>query len=405
MKRFWTVFGAVALIAVFYALPRADAAPSVYFMAMNDHLLPLDTGTIPIVRNGSVYIPYSVFWAHNVGVSVSSRTSDALVLSGNQKTLTFRLAAGNAYDLETTYSAQTVSRNGTIYVPAYFVCQYFQLEYSYLTAEYGTVIRIKNLGADLNDAAFVRNNTGLMQQYVAAYTNQTPKPTDSTPNVSTAVPTGTTRPTSSVPGGYHTPTSLPPASASASDEPSPSPTEPVAFVSVYLGIQVTDPSNTEAFLDWLDTKTNAVCFFVSPSELVSQGDLVRRILGSGYGIGLYLTGAEDKPETALEQGNRLLRQIAGTTTVLIAAPSLDEGQTARLEQMGYVAFQTSEIIGEEGQTALDCKARLGRIVDRAEETARLFLTDMPQAKTALVSFVTSRQGIAGNFQRMTETSR
>ncbi len=402
MKRFWTAFGTVAMIAILLALPRADAAPSIHFTALNDYLLPLNTGTIPIVRNGSVYIPYSVFRERNIGVSVSSRTSDALVLYGRQKILTFDLTAGNAYDLETTYSAQAVARNGTIYVPAYFVCQYFNLEYSYLTTDYGTVVRMKNLDADLNDNAFVRANVRLMQQYYAAYTGQTSKPTSSTLPTASAVPTGTVRPS---PSSYHTPSSAPATPSSSGASPSPSPSESLGSVSIYLGIRVTDQSNTEAFLNWLDTKTRAICFFVSPNELSAQSDLVRRIVGSGYGIGFYLTGTETQLDASLEQGNQLLREIASTTTILLAAPGVDGTQKAHLTQMGYVVFQASEVIGKEGQTTFECSTRMNQIVEEADGKARLLFSDTPQVKTAFSAFMSNRRGIEGNFRRFTETSR
>lgn len=405
MKRFWTIFGTAAVVAILLALPRAEAAPSVFFTAMNDQLLPLNTSTIPVVRNGSVYIPYTVFGEQNIGVFISSRTNNTLVLYGRQKILTFDLAAGNAHDLETAYSAQAISQNGTVYVPAYFVSQYFDLEYSYLSTDYGTIIRMKNSDADLNDTAFIKMNTQLMKQYYESYTNPTSKPTSSStvaPSV-TSTPTKTPRPTiSSRPSPS---ASMTPVPSQAEPSPSPLPTELSETMSLSLAVRVTDQSDTEMLLNLFDGKTKAVCFFFSPEELVSQSGLVRRIVGSGYGIGFYVTSGESSLESSLEQGNQLLSEIARTTTLLVAGPNLSEAQRSALTKKGYVIFLATEVIGDEEESASVCRTQMNQAIGTSNGKARLLLSDGPEVRNALISLMDDWGKIEEHLYCFSETNR
>jgi cell division septation protein DedD len=403
MKRFWALFGTVALIAILLALPRAEAAPSVSFTALNDQLLPLSTSTIPIVRSGSVYLPSTVLSERNIGVSVSGRTSNTLALSGRQRTLTFDLSAGTASDLETTYTAQAISSNGIVYLPAYFTCQYFGLEYSYLSTDYGTVVRVKNTDANLNDAAFIKANTSLMEQYYAAYTQQTPKPSV-TIRPSQAVPT-------SSPVNPPKPTQKP----KPTNSPGPSVPEPSPEVSgtlppeeqaktILLGVKVTSLSNGTALLDALGPQAKQICFFFSPDDISTQGDLVRRAAGSGCQVGLWLTGEEDSWETALQKGNQALDQAAKLTTVLLSCPAAGAEQQIAFRQAGYVLFSGSKVIGG-GMSAAACTAQTEEKTRSTTGTASLLFDDTAGARSALLEQIKQWNSAGVSLRRFTETSR
>ena len=420
MKRFWALFSTVALIAILLALPRADAAPAVSFTALNDQLLPLSGNTIPIVRNGSVYLPSTVFSEKNIGISVSSKTASTLVLHGRQRMLTFDLNAGTASDAETTYTAQTVSSNGIIYVPAYFVCQYFGLEYSYLSTNYGTIVRVKNTDAALNDAAFIRNNTDLMEQYYTAYTQPTPKQTPKqTPKPSTTVkPTQNTPvPTAATPKPVPTktpqPATTPPSSPESTTVPSPTPT-PVESSEVlpsigqptdaFLGICLTDLERGKAAFSALSPWSKQICFFFSADKVREQGDFVRQVIGSGCQIGLYLPEGTADGETALQQGNQALSQVARTTTVLLACPSASAEQRENFRQAGYVLFPSNSMIGGR-DSAAQCTAQIEQRINATGGAAYLLLDDTLGARNAISAQLKTWSATEKQLRQFTETSQ
>ena len=65
---------------------------------------------------------------------------------------------------------------------------------------------------------------------------------------------------------------------------------------------------------------------------LEEGDLVRRILGTGHSVGILAEGEEVRP--LLEQGSLALERAAQTRTTLAYVPA---GQRAALEQEGFLA--------------------------------------------------------------------
>lgn len=424
MKRFWALFSTVALIAILLALPRADAAPAVSFTALNDQLLPLSGNTIPIVRSGSVYLPSTVFNEKNIGISVSSKTASTLVLHGKQRMLTFDLNAGTASDAEATYTAQTVSSNGIIYVPAYFVSQYFGLEYSYLSTNYGTVVRVKNTDAALNDAAFIRNNTDLMEQYYAAYTQPTPKQTPKPTPKQTPKPSATVKPTQNTPAPTAAtpkptptktpqPATAPPPSPKPTATPSPTPT-PVESSEVlpsigqptdaFLGVCLTDLERGKTAFSALGPWSKQICFFFSSDKVQEQGDLVRQVIGSGCQIGLYLPEDTTDGEAALQQGNQALNQVARTTTVLLACPSASAEQRENFRQAGYVLFPSNSVIGGH-DSVTQCTAQIEQRISATGGAAYLLLDDAPGARNAILAQLKTWSATEKQLRQFKETSQ
>ena len=69
---------------------------------------------------------------------------------------------------------------------------------------------------------------------------------------------------------------------------------------------------------------------------------MRRLVGAGHGIGLYLSGAagEDCPALAAE-GRNLLADIARCDTVIISGEGLDQSGRDALLNAGYVLWDAS----------------------------------------------------------------
>ncbi|MDD4715159.1 MAG: hypothetical protein PHT34_01210 [Oscillospiraceae bacterium] len=403
MKR---LLAAVCGIAFFVGLLslKPAAVTGLYFTGVNDQLLSLSSATMPLVRDGTVYAPYSIFNPDVAKASVGvffSRNSSAktITLFGMQKLLIFDLSAGNCRDLEKTYSAKALVRNGITYLPAYFVCNYFGLDYSYLSTDLGPLIRIKNSDAVLSDYAFVKAATQLMQQYLREYQNGRSPVTE-------AAPPPTASPSFPPSFSGNGSASSPPAPMQTW-QPSSYPTQEKTTESkkklVYLAFSCSAKGAGQKILNTLDGRKIGAFFFFRPEDLRENDDLVRHIVASGYGIGLTLTGKEADMQQTLSQGVRDLASIARVSTRILLAPDVANAQKSALAQSGYLfwAYNTSASYHSSSPSVMvqDLESK----ISGASSISRVLLGDSGVTAGALPAFLGYLE--AGNFeiQQITET--
>ncbi|MPM85536.1 hypothetical protein SDC9_132617 [bioreactor metagenome] len=295
----------------------AAAAEDVYFLSLNDTLSPLTADLIPIRINNLIYVPSGMFDRVQTGVNLGvyfgqDKATSTATLYSREKTLIFDINGGYAYDSTRSvyYAYRAVIRNGRTYMPAFSICQFFGLEYSALSTDYGPLIRIKSGQVWLTDAVFVSSAATLMRDRLNEYLQSQASPGAS----STPVPSASPTPSSSPSGG------------DKSD------------VTVYLAMTVDGEAGLEQVLDLLDAQWAPVLFFFRPDQLAEHDDLVRRILGSGHLIGLWPQGETlEELEGEINQGNRLLERIARqrTYTVLVRGSDSLRGQ---LSADGYACW-------------------------------------------------------------------
>jgi len=307
-----------AILLLFSLLPGASGAQSMYFMAVNERILDFSLNTLPFVYEGTVYVPYTMFVSkHNGGVNLGvfydwNRQNNILSLySQTQPVLTFDIGAGTAYDtMDNTYNFRAIMRNSTIYLPAWGVCSYFGLQYSYLTTQYGTLIRIKKDGSYyLDDRTFVDTAADKLKEQKKQFdrTQQpevTPTPTPAPTPSNTPPPVGTDR-----------------------------------QVKVSFAFRCDQGEGPEAILDTLDGYGLKSIFFFRPEDAARWDDQIRRLLGEGHKIGWIVDG-EDAAVCAAQaaEGNRLLSHIAHTRTDFLL-PEGEEKLRVQLEQDGWVCWR------------------------------------------------------------------
>ena len=114
-------------------------------------------------------------------------------------------------------------------------------------------------------------------------------------------------------------------------------------------------------LDALDRAGHYGAFFLSPQVLEEEGDLVRRILGTGHSVGILAEGEEVR--SLLEQGSLALERAAQTRTTLAYVPA---GQRAALEQEGWVCWRETLSLAPSGTVGPNTFANsvLDRLGDR-----------------------------------------
>ncbi len=285
-----------AIVCMATALPVS--ASTLYFTSINNILMPLSDDTMPINVDGIMYVPYSVFNSSELGTySVYSKTSQVVLVFRSDLQLNFDLKDGSTYDnTSETYSISAVYSNGVVYIPAAFTCEFFGIQYSVIRGnDYGPIIRMKR-GDVLDDETFAKAAAALMKSRLNQYKKGTSE---------TAAPTPTPSPTPTPTPGPVTPTPAP------NDE-----TQLHTDVDVFINIYGLDPGTTPLILRTLENNAIPATFFLTQEDILENADLVRRILGSGFTVGL-VVGEDYKRD--YELSSALLYEASHQACFIVAA--------------------------------------------------------------------------------------
>lgn len=302
---------AVVLVAALFP-PIPASAVNLYFTGINDSVAPLSSSTMPFWSGGALYVPYTVFDASQNGVGVSlglytsyHRRNHTVTIFNLKQMLVFDLERGTCRDDMTgaVYDSRAIVRNGKPYVSLSMVCSFFGMEYSYNQIPYisqGYLVRIKSADAVLDDALFIDRAQDLISNRLREYTQSL--------NAAETTPTAPANPAG-------------PPEVDGSD------------VATYLAFRCEDADGLPAILNALDSAGQYALFFLAPRVIETEGDLVRRILGTGHSVGILSPEGE---EEALNRGRLALEEQARTRTTLAYVP---EEVRAGLEEKGWVCWE------------------------------------------------------------------
>ncbi|NBI09738.1 hypothetical protein D1641_06870 [Colidextribacter sp. OB.20] len=327
---------AVLVLGLFRPMPASAA--NLYFVGLNDNVPPMTAGSMPFWSGGMLFVPYTVFDANlngshvNLGLYTSyNRTDNTVALFNLRQMLVFNMNDGTCRNDMTgvVYSSRAVMRNGRPYVALNTVCSFFNLEYSYSQIPYisqGYLIRIKSAAAVLDDARFIDAAQDLINTRLREYTR----------SLSSAATTS--------PGDSSVP-ELP-------EEPD------GANTAVYLALRFERADGLAETLNALNSGGGSALFFLTPQLLEEEGDLVRRILGTGHSLGV-LAGGGEETEEQLERGRRAVERAARTRTTLAYVPA---EQREALEEKGWVCWE--ETLLQEPGTNTGAAAFANGVINR-----------------------------------------
>lgn len=329
IRRFFTGL-LTALLCIGLFLPPSARAADIYFTALNDNLTELTSETMPLWSGGALYVPYTVFVPNrntigvDLGITVSynNRTRNIITLYtsrniNNTKILEFDLDAGTCTDEITgeALSARAIMRNGVPFLPLGVVCDFFGLTYSYTSLSFvpqGYLVRIKNNDVVLSDTDFIDAAGNLINQRLRKYTQ-------SLSSAATTAPDTSPNPGTVVPEEPVSPTNIP----------------------TYLAVLGQSVDGLDSILNTLDGRGWKAVFFLTP-RMLEEGDLVRRIQGTGHSVGILAQGGSaEETRQLLEQGNRTLEGVLHARTTLAYVP---EDQRAALEQEGWVCWDETLLL-------------------------------------------------------------
>lgn len=360
---------------------RAAAAGTIYFTAVNDTILPLSAGSMPMVSDGVLYVPYTMFDPNSTGISLGvscsySHSGNTLTVYNLRQMLVYDLDAGNARNQHTgyVYSTRAVTRNGVVYIPVGFTCDFFGLSWSNTITAYGNLIRVTNSSAVLSDADFIDAGSPWMasrlQEYLQSQNIPDPEPQPSTDP----------QPTPS----------------------DPEPEEPVTGGRIYLAFRCETGESWAQLLDLLD-QYGIHALFLLPADLMAEQDsLIRRTVGSGHSVGLLVRG-EDPVDAAaqLEEGSRLLAKIARVQTHIAAA---EDSLTALAEGEGFLLWQGEVDAVPDGDiSSATLAANTLRSITRRSGNIFVTMDDSAVSAQALTTLLRQLQGEDYTFRAAVET--
>lgn len=386
---------ALSLLLLFLCLP-ASAAESVYFTAAGSYLLPLSDSSMPFWSGGYLYIPSAIFsGAGREALDVAQVLNNAqnrLVLYSSGRSLTFDLTSNFASaDDGNYYYPGAIRRNGNVFVPAYVVTHYFDLTYSVIEVDHGSLVWVRQPSYTLSDKLYADAAKHSMDSVYAAYLRA--KEQAQQGDSSTALPGAP----------EYTPPSAQPSTPSVPATPeTPEDPEAPALAGRRLRLCIQADSSAGALLDVLESCGVRATFFASQDFLSREGGLLRRMAAGGYGIGLLADGAD--PEFSvleqLEAGNQALCQATCGMTRLAYLQNASSQNLMEAEAEGCRSLRPT-LHWDGLETAASADALLRRAAAQQGNTV-IWLTSV--STTGLRALITAVREAGGQCTDWTETS-
>lgn len=373
MKRRTAALILCVLLMFQLSLFPARAADRVYFTAVGSYVLPLSDNTMPFWSGGYVYVASSIFTGttrETLGISqVFNSELKRLVLYGGGRSLTFTLSANCALDDDgNAYYPGAVQRNGVVFVPANVVSRYFDLVYSVIEVDHGSMVWLRQPDYNASDKLYADAARHQLKTVYADYirAKESVPPAESAPSTQTQLP------------------------APAAGEDAELSGKEIALCLEAAG------DNAASLLDALSAYGAAAALFFTPEELERQGNTLRRMAAGGVSVGI-LADANDPERTVeeqLEMGNAaLFRATCGKTRLAC----IQNAGSQSLQAAGDAGFRCLrpevDWSGRSLRTAADAKALVQRLAGRRGGAAVWLGADVtPAGLRAFLSAVREEEG-------------
>ena len=294
--------------------PRASAAPTLYFTAVNDRMCDLNDETMPFWQNGLLYVAgATVDGPDDLGIRYSyNQEKSVAILYKGQRVLYCDLTAGTMENNRTgeQYAGSPIVRSGMVFFPITALAKIFDLKYSSTKIAYGYLLRIRDDNAVLSDEYFIDAATDPIQKRYAQYER---------------------------------------AHAAAEQEnETPAQVEtPVRRddLTVYLLLPAANGFMLTQLLSTLENYQSHATLLLTPELLESAGDGVRRAAATGNAVALCISAeTADEALAQIERGNDALWRAASLRTRLVYLESADKTLRAAVVGAGYcpITINTSD---------------------------------------------------------------
>ena len=295
--------------------PRASAAPTLYFTAVNDRMCDLNDETMPFWQNGLLYVAgATVDGPDDLGIRYSyNQEKSVAILYKGQRVLYCDLTAGTMENNRTgeQYAGSPIVRSGMVFFPITALAKMFDLKYSSTKIAYGYLLRIRDDNAVLSDEYFIDAATDPIQKRYAQYERAHAAAESEQPETPPPVETPTRR-----------------------DD-----------LTVYLLLPAANGSMLTQLLSTLENHQSHATLLLTPELLESAGDGVRRAAATGNAVALCISAeTADEALAQIERGNAALWHAASLRTRLVYLESADKTLRAAVVGAGYcpITINTSD---------------------------------------------------------------
>ena len=295
--------------------PRASAAPTLYFTAVNDRMCDLSDETMPFWQNGLLYVAgATVDGPDDLGIRYSySQEKSVAILYKGQRVLYCDLTAGTMENNRTgeQYAGSPIVRSGMVFFPITALAKMFDLKYSSTKIAYGYLLRIRDDNAVLSDEYFIDAATDPIQKRYAQYERAHAAAESEQPETPPPVDTPTRR-----------------------DD-----------LTVYLLLPAAEEAALTQLLSTLENYQSYATLLLTPELLESAGDGVRRAAATGNAVALRIDAATAAEALAqIERGNDALWRAASLRTRLVYLESADKTLRAAVVGAGScpITINTSD---------------------------------------------------------------
>lgn len=294
--------------------PRASAAPTLYFTAVNDRMCDLSDETMPFWQNGLLYVAgATVDGPDDLGIRYSyNQEKSVAILYKGQRVLYCDLTAGTMENNRTgeQYAGSPIVRSGMVFFPITALAKMFDLKYSSTKIAYGYLLRIRDDNAVLSDEYFIDAATDPIQKRYAQYERAH----------------ATAEQENETPAQVETPVRR--------DD-----------LTVYLLLPAANGSMLTQLLSTLENYQSHATLLLTPELLESAGDGVRRAAATGNAVALCISAeTADEALAQIERGNDALWRAASLRTRLVYLESADRTLRAAVVGAGYcpITINTSD---------------------------------------------------------------
>ena len=257
--------------------PRASAAPTLYFTAVNDRMCDLNDETMPFWQNGLLYVAgATVDGPDDLGIRyLYNQEKSVAILYKGQRVLYCDLTAGTMENNRTgeQYAGSPIVRSGMVFFPITALAKMFDLKYSSTKIAYGYLLRIRDDNAVLSDEYFIDAATDPIQKRYAQYERAHAAAESEQPETPPPVDTPTRR-----------------------DD-----------LTVYLLLPAAEEAALTQLLSTLEKHQSHATLLLTPELPESAGDGVRRAAATGNAVALRIDAATAAEALAqIERGNDAL---------------------------------------------------------------------------------------------------
>lgn len=261
--------------------PRASAAPTLYFTAVNDRMCDLNDETMPFWQNGLLYVAgATVDGPDDLGIRyLYNQEKSVAILYKGQRVLYCDLTAGTMENNRTgeQYTGSPIVRSGMVFFPITALAKMFDLKYSSTKIAYGYLLRIRDDNAVLSDEYFIDAATDPIQKRYAQYERAHAAAESEQPETPPPVDTPTRR-----------------------DD-----------LTVYLLLPAAEEAALTQLLSTLENYQSHADAALTPELLESAGDGVRRAAATGNAVALCISAeTADEALAQIERGNDALWRAA-----------------------------------------------------------------------------------------------